>query len=108
MVMSIDIDNLSEAELHDLNHRIVERLRFMRQARAHVAMLRFRIGQRVWFQPEGRERIVGVVARYNKKSVTVVTPDGGRWTVAPGFLHAEPEVAEAGAVPANVVRLPHK
>ncbi len=108
MVMSIDIDKLSEAELVDLNHRIVERLRFMRQARAHVAMLQFRIGQRVWFQPEGRGRIVGVIARYNKKSVTVVTPDGARWNVAPGFLHPEPEMAEATVVPANVVRLPHK
>jgi hypothetical protein len=44
--MSIDIDKLSESELVDLNHRIVERLRFMRQARAHVAMLQFRIGER--------------------------------------------------------------
>jgi len=41
--MTIDIDKLTEAELIDLNHRIVERLRFMQHARAHATMLRFSI-----------------------------------------------------------------
>jgi hypothetical protein len=106
--MIIDIDKLSESELVDLNHRIVERLRFMRQARAHVAMLQFRIGERVSFQPEGRERVFGIITRYNKKSVTVVTPEGVRWNVAPGLLHAEPLEAEATVVSGNVVNLPRK
>ena len=33
--MKIDIDKLSEAELITLNNRIVERLRFLNQKRAH-------------------------------------------------------------------------
>jgi hypothetical protein len=36
--MKIDIDQLTEAELIDHNHRIVERLRFLDQMRAHVEM----------------------------------------------------------------------
>jgi len=40
--MKIDIDKLTEAELIDLNHRIVERLRFLNQMRAHAQMLEFR------------------------------------------------------------------
>lgn len=36
---AIDIDQLSDAELIDLNHRIVERLRFLKQMRAHSQML---------------------------------------------------------------------
>ncbi len=52
--MKIDIDNLTEAELIDLNNRIVERLRFLNQMRAHAQMLEFKIGDRVSFQPEGR------------------------------------------------------
>ena len=36
-IMKIDIDKLSEEELVDLNHRIVERLRFLNQMRAHSA-----------------------------------------------------------------------
>jgi len=35
----IDIDRLSEAELVDLHHKIVERLRFLEQLRAHARML---------------------------------------------------------------------
>src|SRR5262245_46455583 len=36
--LTIDIDKLTEAELTDLNHRIVERLRFLQQMRAHADM----------------------------------------------------------------------
>jgi hypothetical protein len=37
--MPIDIDQLSESELTDLNHRIVARLRFLREMDAHAGML---------------------------------------------------------------------
>ncbi|WP_145280671.1 hypothetical protein [Pirellulimonas nuda] len=83
--MPIDIDGLTEADLIDLNHRIVERLRFLQQARTHRAMLRFRIGERVTFD-DGGAPVVGVVTRYNKKSVSLVDSVGRRWTVAPQLL----------------------
>ena len=50
--MKIAIDTLSEEELIDLNNRIVARLRFLNQMRAHSQMLDFRIGDRVTFQPK--------------------------------------------------------
>lgn len=84
--MNVDIDKLSETELIDLNHRIVARLRFLNQMRAHSQMLDFRIGDRVTFQPEGRAALFGIVTRYNRKSVTVITEGGEHWTVAPGLL----------------------
>jgi hypothetical protein len=98
----INIDHLTEAELVDLNHRIVERLRFMNQVRAHKAMLEFRIGDRVTFEPEDGSPVVGILTRYNKKSVTVITDDGHRWNVSPRFLRlAEPKketgIAQEGA-----------
>lgn len=34
--MRIDIDGLTEAELIDLNHRVVERLKFLNRMRAHA------------------------------------------------------------------------
>jgi hypothetical protein len=77
--MRIDIDRLTEAELTDLNHRVVERLRFLNQMRAHAEMLEFRIGDRVTFQPEGRAPVVGMLTKYNRKSVTVITDDGQKW-----------------------------
>ncbi|WP_347257662.1 hypothetical protein [Methylocaldum sp.] len=85
--MTIDIDQFTEAELIDLNRRIVERLRFLQQMRAHATMLKFSIGARVCFDTDDFRRITGTLVRYNKKSVTVVTDDGYRWTVSPGFLH---------------------
>lgn len=84
--MRIDIDALTEAELIDLNNRIVERLRFLHQMRSHKRMLDFRIGDRVSFQPDGRPVLSGTLTRYNKKTVTVVTDGGERWTVSPGLL----------------------
>jgi hypothetical protein len=97
-MMKIDIDKLSEEELIDLNQRIVERLRFLNQMRAHSQMLDFSIGERVTFQPEGRALLAGIVIRYNRKTVTVITDAGQRWNVAPGLLRKAPmhERAEAG------------
>jgi len=47
------------SELIDLNHRIVERLRFLSQMRAHSEMLDFKIGERVTFHPEGYPQLFG-------------------------------------------------
>jgi len=97
--MKIDIDKLTEEELIDLNHRIVERLRFLSQIRAHSKMLDFRIGDRVTFQPEGRPPVVGMLTRYNKKTVTVITDSGQHWNVAPGLLRkaASPDTSDTGS-----------
>src|SRR6266508_3754033 len=86
VVVKIDIDKLTEEELVDLNNRIVARLRFLNQMRAHSQMLDFRIGDRVTFQPEGRSPLFGIITRYNKKTVTVITDSGQHWNVAPGLL----------------------
>jgi hypothetical protein len=85
-MVKIDIDKLTEAELVDLNNRIVERLRFLHQMRAHADMLEFRIGDRVSFQPQGRAPVVGMLTRYNRKTVTIITDDGQHWNVSPQFL----------------------
>jgi hypothetical protein len=104
--MPIDIDQLTEAELIDLNRRIVERLRFLQQMRAHQQMLEFRIGDRVAFQPDGRGTVEGMLTRYNRKSVTVITDDGQQWNVAPGLLSKATALATAKpAARSNLVRL---
>ena len=84
--MTLDIDTLSEAELVELNHRIVARLRAMRDLRDHVGMLEFRIGDRVAFAPPGRGPVEGVLIRYNRKTVTVLGRDGMKWNVSPSLL----------------------
>jgi len=84
--MSIDIDKLTEAELIDLNNRIVERLRLLDQMRAHKTMLNFAIGDIVMFEDQNGRTVEGTMIRYNRKSVTILTSEGRRWNVAPGFL----------------------
>jgi len=84
--MKIDIDKLNEAELIDLNNRVVARLKFLSQMRAHADMLDFSIGEKVSFQPDGQPLMHGMIAKYNRKSVTVITENGQQWRVAPVFL----------------------
>ena len=86
MTMKIDIDQLTESELIDLNHRVVARLRMFAQLRAHTSMLEFKVGERVSFDSEDGRRIVGMLVRYNKKTVSLVTADGHRWNVSPALL----------------------
>jgi hypothetical protein len=102
----IDIDQLSESELIDLNHRIVARLRFLREMQAHSSMLEFRIGERVKFHPEGRTPVTGVITRYNKKTVSILTDDGHRWTVAPQLLERAGPKGTISAGSGNVIPLP--
>jgi hypothetical protein len=105
MQMKIDIDRLTEAELVDLNHRIVARLRFLQQMRAHADMLEFRIGDRVTFRPPGQQQIEGMLTRYNKKTVTVITNDGRQWNVAPQLLSKVVSPASPSTKEGNVILL---
>jgi ribosomal protein S17 len=99
----VDIDKLTEPELIDLNHRIVQRLRFLQQMRAHMAMLAFKIGDRVMFQNDRRQTVEGVIIRYNQKTVTVISDCGHKWTVSPGLLR-EPVSSQAQADIKSVIR----
>ena len=105
MKIDIDIDKFTEDELIDLNNRIVARLKFIHQFRAHSQMLEFSIGDRVSFQPDGHPMLIGMLTKYNKKSVTVITDAGQQWTVAPGFLR---KAASGSSQPATVVQLAKK
>lgn len=84
--MKINLDGLTEKELVELNREIVERVRMIRQLKAQVAMVEFRIGERVYFDTDDGGRVVGTVARWNKKSVSVDADCGHRWRVGPSHL----------------------
>ena len=102
-------DNLlTEAELVDLNNRIVARVKSLQKARAHASMPAFSLGAKVSFQPDGQPVLFGVIAKYNRKSVTVVTKGGRHWTVAPNFLHKIEPAREAASECAQVINLPKK
>lgn len=101
----IDIDKLTEAELIDLNHRIVARLRALDALRAHRDMLEFRIGDRVSFQPTGQGTIEGMLMRTNRKTVTVITDEGRQWNVSPGLLRKAASCHAGPMIDGNVVPL---
>lgn len=106
--MNVDIDRLTEAELVDLNNRIVARLRFLAQMRAHGHMLQFRIGERVAFEPEGQPTVVGTLVRYNRRTVTVVTDGGQRWNVSPVLVRRTDGATGAPGPAPNVIELRKK
>src|SRR5205814_2377976 len=83
----LSIEQLSEQELVDLNHRVVERLRLLRQNRSQNQMLPFNVGEQVCFDGPDGNVVTGVIERFNKKSVTIVSDKPhAHWRVHPGFL----------------------
>ena len=84
--MNINIDSLTEKELIKLNHRVVERLKFLESARTHTEMMEFSVGDKVCFHSSGRDTTVGMLVKYNKKTVTILTEDGQKWNVSPHLL----------------------
>jgi hypothetical protein len=59
---------------------------FLGELPAQAEMPNFRLGERVCFQPDNGPPLCGVLARYKRKSVTVITDEGQRWNVAPVLL----------------------
>lgn len=80
------VNTLNENELHALNQCIVERLRILQRQRAQQDMTQFRLGDVVRFTNNDGQEVTGVLIRLNKKSVSVHSETGGRWTVLPRFL----------------------
>ena len=91
--MSLDIDHLGLESLYALNDRVIERIKFLEHARAHLSMMAFNIGARVSFETaEGRQ--FGRLVKYNRKTVNVDTEDGRRWRISPHMLSEVKEVPQ--------------
>lgn len=56
-------------------------------------MLEFKIGDEVFFQSYSGVT-EGIIVKYNKKTVSIVTRGGQRWTVTPSLLTRKKEVTE--------------
>lgn len=106
--MKIDIDQLTEDELIELNHRIVERLKFLESMHTHKEMMQFNPGEQVSFEPPGRGRQIGTLVKYNKKTVTIITESGQKWNVSPHLLSKVKNVKSNSNKSGNVVELPGK
>jgi hypothetical protein len=108
MRTQIDIDSLTEAELIDLNRRVVARLKFLQDMQAHAQMLDFSVGERVSFQPPGKPLVTGIIARYNRKTVTVISEQGQQWNVSPTFLTRAAPPGAVETTTTTVINLPKR
>jgi hypothetical protein len=106
--MEIDIDALRYDELVTLNHKIVERLKFLDSMHTHEAMMQFSPGDHVCFEPPGRGKQFGTLVKYNKKTVTVITESGQKWNISPHLLKKVKHVKSSGTRQGNVIDLPKK
>ena len=105
--MKIDIDSLSYDELVELNHKIVERLKFLDSMHTHKEMMQFSPGDPVCFEAPGRDKQFGTLVKYNKKTVTVITETGQKWNVSPHLLSKVKNVRSNKNKQAKVIDL-HK
>ena len=105
--MSLNIDNLTEAELRDLNRRAAARLNFLAKMRTHAQMIEFSVGDRVTFHPLGRNPIFGVITKLNTKTITVITDEGNGWNVSPTLL-SKVDDGHGRNSPDNIIELPLK
>lgn len=92
--MTIDIDKLNEAELIDLNRRVVARLNFLQQMRAYASMSSFSVGDRVTFQATRHPLLPGIITKCNRRAVTVLADTRRQWNITPSLW----EQAAAGEV----------
>ena len=106
--MKIDIDSMSYDELVELNHKIVERLKFLDSIHTHKEMMKFSPGDQVCFEPAGRGKQFGTLVKYNKKTVTVITESGQKWNVSPHLLRKVKNVKSSKSSHGKIIDLPKK
>ncbi len=106
--MKIDIDALSHDELVALNHKIVERLKFLDSMQTHNEMMQFSPGDQVCFEPPGRGKQFGTLLKFNRKTVTVITEEGQKWNVSPYLLSKVKGIKDDRKQQGNVVNLRKK
>ena len=86
MVLADDLDPREVLELRRLRERLSHGVLHLEVCHGVLAITRFKIGDRVAFQPSGRGEVTGMLTRYNRKTVTVITDDGQQWNVSPRFI----------------------
>ena len=84
----MEINDMSYEQLFDLHEQVIGRLRYLGDLRARASLDKYQIGDRIRFDDGHGRTVAGVVARINRKSLTVETP-GGKWSGVPPFAVTE-------------------
>jgi len=67
--------------------------------------MQFALGQKVSFQPSGKERKIGTLVKFNRKTVTVVTESGQKWNVSPQLLSSVKDITDQQVGGGKVIEL---
>jgi hypothetical protein len=81
--IKIEIENLSLSQLIQLHNKVAHRIWELQQAAYSGKLQEFQIGEKVRFQNEEGETLLGIIIRVNKKSLTVRTDRGNKWYLHP-------------------------
>ena len=106
--MKFDIDSMSYDDLVKLNHKIVERLKFLDSMQTHQEMMQFSPGDQVSFEPPGKGKQIGTLVKYNRKTVTVITETGQKWNVSPHLLSKVKKAKTGKGSQTNIIDLPKR
>ena len=106
--MEIDIDSMSYEDLIELNHKIIERLKFLDLMYTHKEMMQFKPGDQVCFELQGRSKQFGTLVKFNRKTVTVITESGQKWNVSPHLLRKVKSVKSSKGNRGRIINLPNK
>lgn len=96
--MEVDLSKLTYDELVELNHKVVERLKFLDS-------MAFKPGEQVCFQPPGQAEKFGILMKFNKKTVSVITESGRKWNVSPQALRKAKAVKNTKKSKENIIEL---
>jgi hypothetical protein len=81
-----NIEEMCVHELIALQHKISERIKLLIQIDSQEKMLNFEYGDKVTFKNYEGKTIVGIIERFNKKSVTILDDQGLGWRVSPQLV----------------------
>lgn len=79
------IDDLSDDEVYQLYRQLTDKVRQIHEYAEKLALNSFHPLERAYFHKNERH-IEGIVIQVNRRTVSILTDDGERWTVAPQYL----------------------
>lgn len=101
------LEQLDLDTLHDLNRLICDRIDYLHAQEISDDMRKFRVGQNVSFIDKQGNSQYCTVIKHNRKTISVLSPDGKKWNVSPSLLIPETEAApEQKTSPITHLKLP--
>ncbi len=79
--VNMNIDKLTRTELIELNNRIVSRLESLDEQEVQAKRQQFTLGSPAEFVDGKGIAHACVVIKFNKKTISVSTPNGERWNI---------------------------